>query len=909
MNDRLIERVESHSYRDLFLKDLHWSAPTHRQPVVLTNDEGESIAAENVSSYKGVSVWVCAQRPGSALEAQLDQLIAKQSVDRLIIFHDGNEQVWRWPVRRSTGGGTTTRLSSHRHTTGQENPNFAHRLDSIRIDWNRPPDATGLITQVREAFDVEAQNETRHASKLMARMYTSLEACGTPEHDISVSLARILFLMFGDDTDMWQAGLFQHFIAAHTQPDASDLAHRLNELFTWLDTADENRSPAPEHLRGFKYVNGGIFNEQITLPSLKPEFRETVLEACQRDWATVSPAIFGSMFQSVRDAKTRRELGEHYTSEENILKTLNPLFLDELRAEFEVAKTKKNEKLALTRLRNRIGELRFLDPACGCGNFIIIAYRELRDLELRIMERLQELTGDDQMLLANVGLKVTLDNFYGIEIDEWPAKIAETAMFLMDRQADLKLIERLGWAPDRLPIRRQATIIVTNAARHDWASLVVPSPNVIIAGNPPFIGQYTKTAGQIADAKHAWGTRYDGYLDYATIWHAKAMEYFKSGPGQFAFVTTNSITQGQAVPALFEPLQQDGWRIKFAHRTFAWTSEAAGKAAVHCVIVGFTKDGTGGKRNQRLFDYPDIMGKPIETPILHGINAYLIDGPDLLVRKRSKPLSSQVPPVVYGSKPTDGGGLVVEPEDREEVAADAIASRYLRTYLGADELMQARDRWCLWLEQADPADLVASPVLAARLKAVREKRQDSTKAQTRALAGSPYLFAEIRQPKVPYLAIPAHVSEARRYFTASRFSADVICGNANFLTPDEDGFLFGLISSSMFMTWQRAIGGRIKSDLRFSNTIVWNNLPMPPVPAALRQEIIERGHDVIAARQLAPEKSLAEHYRPTAMDPALITAHDALDVTVDKAFGASRVCQTEADRQSILFQRYKELTA
>ncbi|MFI9627622.1 class I SAM-dependent DNA methyltransferase [Streptomyces sp. NPDC052042] len=908
MNNRLIERVESHSYRDLFLKDLHWSAPAHRRPVVLTTDEGESIAAENVSSHKGVCVWVCAQRPGSALEAQLDQLIAQQSVDRLIIFHDGNEQVWRWPVRRSTGSGTTTRLSSHRHTTGQENPNFAHRLESIRIDWNQPPDATGLIAQVRQAFDVEAQNETRQASKLMARMYASLESCGTSEHEISVSLARILFLMFGDDTDMWQAGLFQRFIATHTEPDASDLAPRLNELFTWLDRADEDRGPAPEHLRGFKYVNGGIFNEPITLPALKPEFRDTVLEACQRDWATVSPAIFGSMFQSVRDAKTRRELGEHYTSEENILKTLNPLFLDELRAEFEATKSKKNEKLALTRLRDRIGRLKFLDPACGCGNFIIIAYRELRDLELRIMERLQELTGSNQMLLANLGLKVTLDNFYGIEIDEWPAKIAETAMFLMDRQADLKLIERLGWAPDRLPIRRQATITVSNAARHDWSLLVEPGPDVIVAGNPPFIGQYTKTAEQIADAKHAWGARYDGYLDYATVWHAKVMEYFKGSPGQFAFVTTNSITQGQAVPALFEALQHDGWRIKFAHRTFAWTSEAAGKAAVHCVIIGFAKAGREGRKGQRLFDYPDVGGDPIETPVVNGINSYLIDGPDLLVRKRSKPISAQVPPVVYGSKPTDGGGLIVEPGDRDKVVADPIAARYVRTYLGADELTQAKDRWCLWLEGADPADLAASPVLAARLNSVREKRQESSKAQTRALAASPQLFAENRQPEVPYLAIPAHVSEARRYFTAARFGADVICGNANFLTPDEDGFLFGLISSSMFMTWQRAIGGRIKSDLRFSNTIVWNNLPLPWTPPDLRQEIIEKGRGVISVRQLAPHKSLAEHYKVTAMDADLVAAHDALDAVVDKAFGASRMCRTEAERQSILFRRYHELT-
>ncbi|MFE9453272.1 class I SAM-dependent DNA methyltransferase [Streptomyces sp. NPDC006739] len=905
MSDHLIERVEAHDYRKLFLQDLHWSAPTHRAPVSLSTDDGQTVAAVNVSSYKGVSVWVCDQRPGSAIEAQLDQLIAKQSVDRLTIFYDTNEQVWRWPVRRTAGGNTTTRLSSHKHITGQSNPNFAHRLDSIRIDWNQPLDATGLIARVREAFDVEAQNETRQASKLMARMYTSLEACGTPEHDISVTLARILFLMFGDDTDMWEEGLFQYFIAGNTRPDASDLANRLRELFDWLDTADNDRGPTPEHLRGFKYVNGGIFGERISLPTLNPDFRDTVLEACQRDWAAVSPAIFGSMFQSVRDANTRRTLGEHYTSEENILKTLNPLFLDELRTDFEVAKTKANEKLALTRLRNRLGEIKFLDPACGCGNFIIIAYRELREIELRIMERLQEITGEDQMLLANVGLKVNLDNFYGIEIDEWPAKIAETAMFLMDRQADLKLIERLGWAPDRLPIKRQATIVVGNALRLDWEEVFPASDTSIIAGNPPFVGTKERSPSQTSDLQIAWGKRYDGYMDYVTGWFAKAANHLGDKKARWAFVCTNSVTMGQAVPSVFGTLHDEGWKIKFAYRTFPWTSEASGKAAVHCVIVGFSKESTF---KQRLFGYSEGRTHH-QIPVSHGVNAYLVDGPNVLVRKRMKPLGHGLPEVTAGSKAVDWGYLTLDESECLKLSEDPAVRPYIRPYLGGEELINNERRWCLWLVDADLQAIQENPNVAERLATVRKLRLESPKEATRKAAATPHLFEQRRQPLGAYLGIPQTFSDSRRYATVARLPETVIASIKLFTAQDSDGYLFGVISSSMFLTWQRTVGARMKSDPSFTNTIVWNTLPLPPVSQDLRNQIALAGKSILAARDLAPDKSLADHYKANSMDAALLAAHDALDALVDEAFGSADRCRSEQERQTVLFQRYQEMTA
>ncbi len=911
MTDPLIARADDHDYQNLFIKDLNWSAPNH--PPITYEQDGRHVTAINVSTYKGLRVWAINQKPDSKLEAAVDHLIAKTTTDRIVIFYDENEQVWRWPVRRNAGNTTTTRLTRHRHRAGTPDLKFAAKLNAIRLPLDVSLDPNAVLAKVRSAFDVETQNETRHASKLMARLYTAMDKAypttvdrATKDHQISVTLARILFLMFGDDTDMWPQDLFRDYVHEYTAPDGSDVGARLEVLFAYLDTPDVARvGPTPE-LEGFRYVNGRIFSERVRLPVINAEFRKVILEACDRDWSTISPAIFGSMFQSVRDAATRRELGEHYTSEENILRTLNPLFLDELRADFEHVKTLgKYEADRLRKLQTKLGQVRYLDPACGCGNFIIIAYRELRDLELAILERLRDLPSGEKttQLFANEGLQVTLDHFYGIEIDEWPARIAETAMFLIDRQCDLKLTNSLGWAPDRLPIQEQATIVVGNAIRLNWSQVVPASDTLVVAGNPPFIGQYLKTDQQTEDIQWAWGKDYDGYLDYVTTWHAKASRYLRSTRAVWAFVTTNSVTQGQAVPALFGPLQRDGWRIKFAHRTFPWASDAAGKAAVHCVIIGFTTDPAS---RPRLFTH-DSSGPPPREESPWNINAYLLEGADLLVDKRMSPLPG-LPMVRKGSQPTDGGYLQVRLSDYAAVLRDPVAAKYLRPFIGAEELLGGGERWCLWLAEMDSQDLSESPLLTQRIAAVREMRLASAKAATRQAATTPHLFTEIRQPSGPYLALPSHVTETRRYFTAARYTADVICGNANFTAADPDGYLFAVISSSMFITWQRMIGGRIKSDLRFSNTVVWNNLPLPETNLATREAIIRAGADVLAARELHPERTLEQHYEPGGMTGELIAAHDALDQLLDQAFGAKAICQSERERQQILFDRFEELT-
>ncbi|WP_051706200.1 class I SAM-dependent DNA methyltransferase [Nocardioides aequoreus] len=914
MTHDLVARSETRNYSDLFRLDLNWSSPD--QDAITLEVDGETYTATNVSSYQGLRVWEIPHLPGAVAEAKLDQLLAKTTTNRIVIFHDEKKQAWRWPSRTTRGAIVSSRPARHVHRTGSNDPKFAAKLDAIYLPDDIVLDANQVLAKVRGAFDVETKNESKRASKLMARMYTALEKAYPAgydpkkrDHEISVSLARILFLLFGDDTEMWSTELFQDFIKDHTNRDGSDLGPKLNKLFRALDTPPSSRKGQASEVSAFPYVNGGIFEERIVLPDLNEDFRNAVLDAAAVDWSTISPAIFGSMFQSVRDAQTRRKLGEHYTSEENILKTLNPLFLDELRAEHEAALARDTEKKkanALNALWERLAELRYMDPACGCGNFIIVAYRELRAIELDIMLALQDLTGYSQLSFdPTLDLKVTLDHFYGIEVDEWPARIAETAMFLVDRQCDLRLKERFGEAPQRLPIQREAKIVVGNALRLEWAQVCPPGDSVVVAGNPPFLGHKERSTAQGDDLKHVWRTTKVGHLDYVTGWYAKALDYFESLPGRWAFVSTNSVAQGESVPLLFPKIKDRGWHIMFAHRTFAWSSEATGQAAVHCVIVGFTRS----LGDRRLFSYDHPKGPPAEHRVPN-INPYLVPGVDVVVTPRRQPLHEGLPKIRAGSTPIDWGHLTVELADLAEARSDPIARTYLRRFAGGKELIHDLERWCLWLDgPGGKADSAKSPVLRKRVRKVREVRlHKSDRAATNALADTPHLFGERRQPSGHYLGIPQTFSENRMYATAGRLDQSVIASIKLFTAPDEDGFLFGLISSGMFIAWQKTVGGRLESRPSFSSSLVWNTLPLPVLGSPERAAIIAGGKSVLAARELEPDKSLAQHYTPSQMSPELLAAHVALDDVVDRAFGAKCMCESEEERQEVLFRRYAEMT-
>ncbi|AIN81248.1 methyltransferase domain protein [Corynebacterium sp. ATCC 6931] len=725
-------------------------------------------------------------------------------------------------------------------------------------------------------------------------------------HETSMFLTRLLFLLFGDDAGLWEADLFTRFVEEDTT--ASNLGAQLNALFEVLNTPENRRRNVPESMESFPYVNGAIFSSLIRTQYFNEDMRNALLAACRFNWSEISPAIFGSLFQLVKSKEARRADGEHYTSEENILKVIEPLFLDEIRAEARrLIRAKSTSIKALKEFRDSLADHVFLDPACGSGNFLIVAYRELRKVETDLIEEIWRREGllGSQSVDVSLDQRLSIGQFYGFELGWWPARIAETAMFLVDHQANKELAERIGQAPTRLPITITAHIKHANALALNW-ELAVPevSGQTFVFGNPPFIGQHTKTKEQTQDMKSVWGKEYDGYLDYVTGWHKKSLDLLNNRRGEFAFVTTNSITQGQPVPALFGAIFKRDWRIKFAHRTFAWDSQAPGKAAVHCVIVGFTRDWSV---KQRLWDYPDVKGAAIEQQLSRGVNAYLVDAPSVLVAKRSRPLSPLLPSVAYGSKPADDNKLAPK-AGTERPEGDALAMKYVRPFIGARELLHGIDRWCYWLVDADPNDIKKSPNLHEATEKVKRFREGSKKQATREAAESPSLFVEIRQPKSQYLCIPSVVSETRRYFTAQRLSSDVISSNAVFTAEDPDGLLFGLISSSMFIAWQRAVGGRLKSDLRFANTMTWHTFPVPKLTDKQRETIIRAGQKVIAARELHPERSLAEHYAPLAMAPEVLKAHRDLDREVDKAFGAPKKLTTEQQRLALLFKNYVELT-
>lgn len=791
-------------------------------------------------------------------------------------------------------------------------------------EFSQHIDALMFLTGHEAISRDEEEDASIQAARLMAGLYAAMVGDDADEavaddapaeaededaavRHASMFLTRILFLLYGDDAGLWEADLFYRWVDQTTT--AGTLGGQLVALFQVLNTPPTKRpSSLPDLMERFPYVNGALFADVMPADFFTHEMREALLAACRFRWTRISPAIFGSMFQLVKSKDARRTAGEHYTSAENILKTIGPLFLDEYRARADrLVKNKSTTPGQLATFQAELASNIYVDPACGSGNFLNLAYAKLREIETDIIvERRRRLGQADMSLDATIEQKLTIDRFHGFEINWWPAKIAETAMFLVDHQANRKLAEAIGQAPERLPIRITAHIAHHDALELDWkASLPEPSGQTFVFGNPPFLGHDTRTHEQAAALRRVWKTKSLGRLDYVTAWHAKTLELLTDRQGEFAFVTTNSITQGDQVPRLFGPIFAAGWHINFAHRTFAWDSQAPGKAAVHCVIVGFTREVTV---KPRLFGYSAPRGEPEPLPVSTGINAYLVDAPNVLITAHQGTMNPLLPPATFGSTPRDGGHLVVSPDEREQVLSDPIAGKYLRPFKGARELLHNEQRWCLWLVNLDPADVAKSPVLKERLDAVRTFREESKSPDANAAAATPHLFWWRSQPDTTYLCIPSVVSETRRYVTAAQLPPEVIASNLVFTAPDPDGFAFAIISSSMFMAWQKAVGGRLKSDIRFSSTLTWNNFPLPTIDDFTHKRIIAAGEGILRARDRHPERSLANAYSPLAMDPDLVKAHDKLDREVDLALRAPRKLSTERQRLEVLFQRFQELT-
>lgn len=746
------------------------------------------------------------------------------------------------------------------------------------------------------------------AAKLMGQLYERLAENGYDGHDASVLLTRLLFLLFGDDTGMWEKSLFSEFIETRTAKDGSDTGPQLAYLFQILDTPERQRPAAlDEVLARFPYVNGGLFSDRISITSFDRAMRKAVLDCCHFNWAAISPAIFGSMFQAVKSREARRVLGEHYTTEANIMKVLGPLFLDELRAAFESA---KRSPRALQNLRNRLAQNRYLDPACGSGNFLVIAYRELRRLELDILVNLRELTGNEQLEIdPSLGLKVSMDQFHGIEIEDWPARIAETAMFLVDHQANLDLAKEFGVQPERLPIEISAKIVQGNAIRTDWREVLIPTENTLVFGNPPFVGMAWMTKSQQEDNRIAFaglatakGLR-TGRLDYVACWYAKTLDYLAGTRGtRAAFVSTNSLTQGEQARTMQPLLRRSGFCVRFAHRTFRWTSEAPGAAVVHVVIVGFGP--IGGAGTKELFDYPTLTSQPIRA-VASNINFYLVDGTDNVPDKRYVPLIPGLPNASKGSQPTDDGGLIVKAADYSYVASDPIAAKYLRPFRQTDEMLNGKDKWCLWLVGASPSDLHLSSVLRERLAIVADARRKSPTESVQRQAATPSLFTQIRQPSSRYLALPEVSSENREYIPGRFYEPEVIAGNKLIVIPAADLWLFAYLQSAAFNAWVRTFAGRLKSDPSISASTCYFTFPFMELDERSKDRLREAGRRVLEARAQFPYEPLAALYDPRAMPRDLRAAHVEIDRQIDRLHGLRT--PTEGQRITNLLARYDAL--
>jgi hypothetical protein len=770
-------------------------------------------------------------------------------------------------------------------------------------------DRFGFIAGYRQRKfgDKEEEEANVKAARLMGDLYEELARTGYEGHDASVLMTRLLLLMFADDTGMWEKGLFSEFVETRTQPDGSDLGAQLAMLFQVLDKAETARSAnMDELLLRFPYVNGHLFSDRIDIPSFDKRMRDELVRCTEFDWSKISPAVFGSLFQAVKSKEARRTLGEHYTTEHNILRALAPLFLDDLWIEYESV---RDNAQRLERLHDKIANIRVLDPACGCGNFLVIAYRELRRLELAILTRIADLRKDTQMHLdvSNM-VRVRLSHFYGIEIEEWPARIAETAMFLVDQQANHELAITFGNAPDRLPIMNAVNITVGNALLVDWDEVLPSSECTYVVGNPPFMGKYTRSEEEgrlLQEVFH--NTRGSGDLDYVCAWFARASDYVTGTKARVAFVSTNSIAMGEQPAVLWNRLGENSMAIDFAHQTFAWTSEAPGAAAVHVVIVGFSDSRTASSSKKRLFLYEDIKREPREL-VVSEISPYLVAGASVLISTRREHLQHFVPKMSFGSMPNDGQQLLLSPEDAALITEiDAIAAKYIRRVIGARELIQGAVRYCLWLVEASPSDVRSSKVLRERVENVRRERDSSNRAATKKLAATPHLFGEIRQPAKTYIAVPRVSSETRRYVPMAVFGPEVIATDSLLTVSDASLFTFGILQSVPFMVWNAAVSGRLKSDYRISAEITYNNFPWPE-PGMKTQEVETAAKAVIDARMLFPDATLADLYDRRSMPKALVDAHAALDRTVLSAYGM-KSASTDAEILANLFARYAELTA
>lgn len=715
---------------------------------------------------------------------------------------------------------------------------------------------------------------------------------------------RLVFCLYAEDSEVFGGhGKFHDYLQNHQR----DARRALIDLFQVLDTKPEERDPyMDDDLAAFPYVNGGLFaDENITIPRLDEAIVDLILQRASADfdWSSISPTIFGAVFESTLNPETRRSGGMHYTSIENIHKVIDPLFLDDLKAELSEIQNiavETTRKRRLKEFQHKLAGLKFLDPACGSGNFLTETYISLRKLENEVLRSLS-----DQITLGDFvnPIQVSIGQFYGIEINDFAVTVAKTALWIAESQMMKETEDIIHMSLDFLPLKSYANITEGNALRMEWESVVPKRELNYIMGNPPFVGYSLQSKAQKDDILSIYvdekGKPYKtaGKIDYVSGWYFKAAALMQGTRIRTAFVSTNSITQGEQVAGVWKPLyDRFGIHIDFAHRTFRWDSEASLKAHVHCVIVGFSV--TLNNNKKRI--YAGQRSREAEN-----INAYLMDAPNIFICSRNKPICD-VPDVIKGSSPVDGGNLLVEEEDYSEFTKQE--QLYIKRFFGAREFLHNVHRWCLWLENVSPSELKSMPSIMKRVSQTRDFRLESTKAATRRLADYPFRFMEMRQPHTSYILIPRHSSQNRRYIPFGFMSPLDICGDANSMIPNATLYHFGILISNVHMSWVRAVCGRLKSDFRYSNDVVYNNFPWPTPTEQQRAKIEQTAQAILDARALYPDSSLADLYDETIMPPELRKAHQQNDKAVMQAYGFDVKTTTEPSCVAELMKMYQKLT-
>jgi hypothetical protein len=748
-----------------------------------------------------------------------------------------------------------------------------------------------------EKSQIQTENEADiKAAERMAKLYDEIiriedNAINDPQflHSLNIFFSRLLFCFFAEDTEVFEKSQFTRSISSHTQLDGSDLNDYLDELFSALDV--EEKSDYPAHIAAFPYVNGGLFNKQTPVPKFSTKARRLILECGELNWSEINPDIFGSMIQAVVHPGQRAGLGMHYTSVVNIMKVIEPLFLEELKEELDHA---SGDRQKLENLLKRIYDIKVFDPACGSGNFLIIAYKELRKIEHEIIEQLME---GKLALRINSGLK--LENFYGIEIDDFAREIAVLSLWLAKHQMNIEFKNKFGKDIPLIPLKDTGYITCANAARIDWEKAC---PNngtdeIYLIGNPPYQGAKRQDINQRSDYKFVFdGHKYPKNLDYISLWFIKGKRYIENTNSKLAFVSTNSLVQGEQVSLLWPYVYEGNVEIGFAYTSFRWANSAKGNAVVTCVIIGLCN-----KSNEQKTLFIDSL----KLSVSH-INSYLAPATDVVIGKRSHAISD-IPEMVYGNMPLEGNFLKLNSLDKNKVLDARFGSeRFIRRLVGGDAMLQGTERYCLWIENKDLDEAMLNPEIKARVNAVKKFRENAGEV-AKTLSTRPHQFRYRKTAKKSSIAVPCTTSERRSYMPCDIFNADVILDNSVQVIYDAESWVFGLVSSKMHMTWVKAVAGRLKTDLRYSSALAYNNYPVPSLSDKQKDMITNQVFQILDAREKYSENTLAELYDPEKMPDELRLAHDDLDEVIDRCYRVKSFDNDE-DRLAYLFKLYEIMT-